>query len=126
MITVKLNDVVNSISAMRDLATQPLRARAAFQTLRLLKEVERAYGDYEEQRRNLVEKFAVRDENGELVIDENNNCKIIPESINEFNTQYQELMNGEIEINCEPIGLDYLEDITFTPAQMAQLEPFIE
>ena len=125
MMTIVLKDVITSVDVMRDLASRPLRARVAFQTARLLKEIERAYGDYEEQRRNLVELFAKKDEHGELIVDENGNCQLYPDKIEEFNNQYNELINSSIEVNCEPIDIDSLGDIEFTPTQMAKLEPFM-
>ena len=75
---------------------------------------------------NLIKKYGEKDETGELITDEKGNCKISPEVMNDFNTEFSELLNSDVEINANKINLELLEDVDFTPGEMANLEPFIE
>jgi uncharacterized cupredoxin-like copper-binding protein len=75
---------------------------------------------------NLIKKYGEKDENGELVTDENNNCKINNEFINDFSNELNELIESEIEINANKIKIEDIENIDFTPAEMTQLEVFID
>ena len=43
-----------------------------------------------------------------------------------FQKESIDLLNTEIELAITPIKLDWLENATLTPQEMATIEPFIE
>ena len=75
---------------------------------------------------NLIKKYGEKDENGELITDENGNCKISNSDTEEFTRELNELIATEVEINANKINMNLLENIDFTPSEMAVLEPFVE
>ena len=75
---------------------------------------------------NLIKKYGEKDENGELVTDDKGNCKIGNDVLGEFSVELNELINEEVEINANKIKMELLEDLDFTPSDMAALEPFVE
>lgn len=126
MIQLKIADLLNSTDVLQKLAGKELKAKLAWQVGRMLKEAEKEIQSFNETRMKLINKYGSKDENGELVMDENNNCKIEPESINNFSNELNELIASEIEINAHKIKIDDIENINFTPSEMAQLEPFVD
>lgn len=126
MIQLKIADLLNSTDVLQKLAGKELKAKLAWQVGRMLKEAEKEIQSFNETRMQLINKYGSKDENGELVMDENNNCKIEPESINNFSNELNELIESEIEINAHKIKIDDIENINFTPSEMAQLEPFVD
>lgn len=126
MIKVKIADLVNSTETLQKLAQKDFKAKLAWSIARLLKSAEVEIQSFNEARMNLIKKYGEKDENGELVTDENGNCKIENESINEFSNELNELINTEVEINANKISLDLLEDVDFTPSEIAILEPFVD
>ena len=126
MIQLKIADLLNSTDVLQKLAGKELKAKLAWQVGRMLKEAEKEIQSFNETRMQLINKYGSKDEKGELVMDENNNCKIEPESINNFSNELNELIASEIEINAHKIKIDDIENINFTPSEMAQLEPFVD
>ena len=126
MIKLKISDLLNSTEALQKLAGKELKAKLAWQVARVLKLAEKEIQDFNETRMNLIKKYGEKDENGELVTDENNNCKINNEFINDFSNELNELIESEIEINANKIKIEDIENIDFTPAEMTQLEVFID
>lgn len=126
MIQLKIADLLNSTDVLQKLAGKELKAKLAWQVGRMLKEAEKEIQSFNETRMQLINKYGSKDEKGELVMDENNNCKIEPESINNFSNELNELISSEIEINAHKIKIDDIENINFTPSEMAQLEPFVD
>jgi chemotaxis protein CheY-P-specific phosphatase CheC len=61
-----------------------------------------------------------------LIKDEKDNCRISNDVAEEFSTQLNDLIQAEVEINVNKINIDELDNITFTPADMAMLEDFIQ
>ena len=126
MITVKISDLINSTEVLQKLAGTSLKARLAWQVARLLKAAEGEIQSFNETRLNLIKKYGVKDENGELITDEKGNCQIIPEGIEDFSRELNELIDTNVEINANKISIDDLDNIEFTPSEMDILKIFID
>ena len=126
MITVKLSDLVNSTETLQKLAQKDFKAKLAWSISRLLKAADAEIQNFNEARMELIKKYGEKDENGELISDENGNCKISPESSKDINTEIVDLINSDVEMKGNKLQLDLFEDTNFTPSDMAILEPFIE
>lgn len=125
MIEIKVADLVNSVGVLQKLSNMSLKARLAWKVSRLLKAADDEIQEFNKTRIEVVKKYGIKDENGELVLDDAGNCKIQDEYINTFTQEMNELTSDTIEINANPIGIDEIEELSFTPGEMAQLEPFI-
>lgn len=126
MITLKLEDLINSTEALQKLSNTSLKARPAFTVSKMLKEAEKELANFNEVRMNLINKYGEKDEEGKLITDENDNCKITAEHINDFSNELQELVATTIEINANKLTLEDLGDADFTPSEIAALEPFVD
>ena len=126
MITVKMADVVNSMEVLQKLAQQNFKAKLALSIARLLKQIEVEIQTFNTTRMDLIKKYGTKDENGELITDEEGNCKIDPESVETFNKELSDLLTTEIEINANKIDVELLDGCDFTPSEITALEPFLE
>ena len=126
MISVKISDLLNSTETLQKLAKKDFKAKLAWTVARLLKAAEAEIQSFNETRMNVIRKYGEKDENGELLTDEKGNCKVLPENVTDFSNELNELMATEVEINANKIKIELLEDIEFTPQEMAQLEPFVD
>lgn len=126
MINVKISDLLNGTEALKKLAETQLKAKLAWQVGRILKAADTEIQSFNDTRMDLIKKYGEKDENGELITDEKGNCKVMPDGIENFSNELNELINSEIEINANKISIDSLEDKEFTPAEMSQLEPFVD
>lgn len=126
MIKIKLGELVDSTETLQKLSQKELKARLALSIARLLKEAEREIQNFNETRMNLIKKYGEKDENGELITDDKGNCKIENENLSEFSSELNDILTMEVELNASKIKLDLLENLDFTPGDMAILEPFME
>ena len=126
MIKVKISDLLNSTEALQKLSKTDLKAKLAWQVSRLLKSADKEIQEFNETRMKLIQKYGEKDENSELVTDENGNCKITPDSIESFSNELNDLVISEVELNANKIRIDDLNEVNFTPAEMNVLETFID
>lgn len=126
MMKVTIQDLVNGTEALQKLAGTGLKAKLAWQIGKLIKAAEAELQSFNETRIELIKKYGAKDENDELITDENGNCKINPEGVEEFTNELNELANSEVELNATKVKMDDLENVDFTPSEMVALEPFIE
>lgn len=125
MINTHLRNIVESADIMRELSNKSLKGRAAFRVARLLRELEKEFTLFNEKRMDLIKEYAQKDENGEIKSDENGNVTLDQDRLNEFYQSLDELLNADVEINAEKIDSEDLGDIEITPAQIINLEAFI-
>ena len=126
MITLTVQELIESIPVLRELGGKQLRSKTAFRVARLMREVQKESDAFEEQRIALVRKYGAKDENGNLSVDENGNNYIEPEHVSDFNSELTELLNNTITVSGDKLNLDDLGDETFTPAQMLNFSAFLE
>ena len=126
MINVKLNDLINSTETLQKLAKKDFKAKLAWTIAKLLKLVENEIQGFNDTRMNLINKYGVKDAEGQLITDDKGNCKIEADSLEQFTNELNELLDTEVELNINKIDMNLLEDIDFTPADMVALEPFVD
>lgn len=126
MIEVKMETIINSIPSLQKIISREMKTKVAFQIARLSREIERESNLFQEYKKQLVEKYGLRKENNELVVDERGNYNIEPKNIEAFNKEMQEILNEMVTLNANKIALSDLENEKFTPAEIYPLEEYIE
>lgn len=124
MIEISVGTLIESIPTLQKLSGINLKAKAAWQVSRLLREIEKELQGINEARLNIVKKYCELEESGEPII-VNGNYKIAPENIEKCTQESNEFLGSTVEINASLISLNDLKDINFTATEMSQLEKFI-
>ena len=81
---------------------------------------------YIEREREFATKYLDTDENGYFIQQDNNSFKIKDGLVEECMEARNELNNFEVEVNLRTIPIHLLENMEFTPKQLAALEMLIE
>ena len=123
---VTLKEIVESQEAMRALSNKSLRGRVAFKVARLLKKLEAELTTFNDTRTKLIESYAKKDEEGNFVTNDKNEYQFDQENANKFVEEINKLLLEELDIDANPILVDEIEELDFTPAEMAALEPFMD
>ena len=126
MIKVTLKDIVESQDVMRALSSKQLRGRVAFKVARLLKKLEAELATFNDTRIKLIETYAKKDDEGNFVTNEKNEYQFDADNANKFVEEINKLLLEEIDIDANPILVDEIEELNFTPAEIVALEPFMD
>ena len=127
MIELKLRDLLDSMNVLRELGQKQLKGRTAYTVAKILRQVENEFSLFNETRQKLVNQYGAKDENGNLKINpetneyifENENVETV---MNEINT----MLDSNVSLNANKIKLSDIEDLDFTPAEMAMIDSYIE
>lgn len=126
MIKVTVQQIIESQEAMRNLLDKQLKGRTAFQVARLIKKLENEISSYNDTRVKLIERYAMKNDDGTFVINDKNEYQFTQENMNGFVQEMNKILAEDIEIDVNPIKLEELDNINFTVMEMTMLEPFIE
>lgn len=124
MIKVTLNDIITNNNLFREIHGKPMPARTAFKVARLIRELDKENEMFDKQRIDIVTRYAKRDENGDMV-EENNQVLIDDDKMQQFQDEFNALLDTEVEVNAEKLDIEDLGDIELTPKQIMNLEKFI-
>lgn len=126
LIKVKMYNVMAAKDIFMRILSSNFTGRQAFILSRALKEIDKEIVDFNKAKDFILLKYAEKDENDNTVMNDKNTVKIAEDKYNDVNNELQELLYTEIEINMEPIPLEWLDNLQFTPKEMIDLEPFIK
>lgn len=126
MIKITLNDVVSATQTFNKLMQQPVKGSVAFKIARLARELDKEMQTFNAERQKIIDKYGEKDENGQLISDENNNIKFDSSKIQEINEEFNSLLTTELEINAEKLSMDCLDNFELTPQEMIEIEKFFE
>ena len=124
---VKAGIIYNAIQVIDELSEKPMKVALIAKLLRLSDELQKENQLIEKQRREILEKYAKKDENGQLIIDKNGNVDFESENIEKVQNELYELSELEIDITDREITQEELEsnNLELTINQFVILNNFI-
>ena len=113
-----MNFALGEIRGMKDplitLLDKEIPIKAAWKLNRLIKGFDKELGEIEEFRISLVQKLGEAGEDG--------NVSVPQEKMEQFVTEFNELLNQEVAIEYEAIDIDVFGDVTVAAKDMMVLE----
>lgn len=127
MITVTVEHILSIKPILQEAAHMPMSARDSYRLMRVLKVLDKEYETIETTQRNLIERCAERDEDGNYVPAEGGNgIKLKTEMIAEYHTELSNLIQTEIELDIKKLPWSMFEEQKITPVQMNLLADLLE
>ena len=124
---MKLINVLNARSVITSKAqVKGVNFKTSFKFMKFLKATDEDEKFYNEKREELIKTFATKDENGKIVI-ENNQYKFTDENLAEINKQISELAVTEVEIpETLKFSSEELEKMEFTIEEVSAIYELIK
>ena len=125
---VKSAIIVNGLQTILSLAEKPMPVGLAAKMLRLANDLNKENDIIEKQRRLILEKYADKDEEGQLIINNGNVSFKENNNLQEAQKELDELANLEVEITDRNITEDELikANLELTLNQFSALQNFIQ
>lgn len=112
---IKLRELRDITTSLVKLVTMDLPAKISYRMTRLVKLIKGELQDLEEVRVELVKKHGIQTEQG----------IVVKENIEEFNKDFNEILDEEIEITFIPVNLSSIGEKNLSALDMLNLEIFI-
>lgn len=124
---IKSGIIANGLQIIVDFAEKPMPVSLAAKFLRLVNDLTKENEIIEKQRRLIIEKYADKDESGQLIIDNGNVSFKENNNMQAAQNELDELANLEVEIVDRNITEDELvkANLELTLTQLATLQNFL-
>ena len=128
MITVTMEQIIDFRNSEGIFSDINLPLKAAYKLNKIRKAVEKEGDFYGEKFQEILDKYAKKDDNGELVFSEDGNQIMIKDDmIEECNKELNDLQTLEVQVENYNLTIeDFGEGIECTPDDLETLMPFME
>jgi len=124
---LKLGELSTIIGSLNKLIDKEISIKTSYKLSKLTRNLMNEYKLYEDNRVKLINKYAEKDEIGNVKINKEDNTIIILDvNRDKFNNEFVELINIDIEIEFEKIRLDDLGDVMISPRDLLNLDFLFE
>ena len=97
--------IINDVGLLLNLSNIQLPVRTSYVISRNIKKIEKELEIYNTERQKLLDKYAEKNEDGSLKVDENDQLKIPNENLKAWNKDINELLDIEIDIDIHKFNI---------------------
>lgn len=124
---LKAREIKNLSETMDSLLPLQLKMPFAYEVASIAREVRENNFMINAMRQEIVERFAERDDNGQMRINQEDGTVEVQEGkYAELNAELDKLMNRDIELKSNKIKLVDIKDLDLTVGQISALIPLID
>lgn len=118
--------LINTARIFEQFAQTKISSKLAYKIMKFCKSVAVEEEFYNTKRKEIIDIYAVKDENGQVVVGNDGMINVVPDKISEANAAMIELNSIEVEAPNIKFSLDELERLELSVADMFALDAFIE
>ena len=118
--------ILRDIPSLIEISKKQLPIKVSYAIAKNIAKIESEINVYNKEREKLIEKYAVKDEQGKTIVDENNQIRIQEEHIEDWSRDIKELLSIENEVDIHKFSIDVLEGYSMTPAELMIIDYMIE
>ena len=118
--------LINTAKIFERFAQTKITPKLAYKIMKLCKSVAAEEEFYNTKRNEIIDTYALKDENGQIVVTDGGMISIVPDKIAEANAAMMELNGIEVEMPNIRFTLDELDGLELSVADMFALDAFIE
>lgn len=122
---MKLNKIEPLYTTLSTLTEKEMPFSLSYKFTKILDKIETDYQYFIKKMREIINKYADKDENGELII-KDNNIQIKKDFISLAEKELNELNNIEVTIPDISFTVEELKSLSIKPADLRALLPFIK
>lgn len=127
MTKLKLGQIVNTISLLAQLSTTKLPIKVSYAVAKNVNKLEKELDFFNIEKNKMMDKYCEKNDDGTLKISEEGNAKILDKHLDDWNKEYNELLDIDIDIDIHKVQISKLDDaIQFTPNDLLKIEFMLE
>ena len=116
--------VINVVNGIGNILEMSLPVKSSYAISKNIAKIEKEAEIYNKEREKLLNKYAAKNEDGTLKIDENG--AVILENAEGWNKDIKELLEIEVDINIHKFSIHEIENCNMTAREIALIDFMIE
>lgn len=121
---MKLKNLLNARKIIIQYKDEKLSSTLAYKFVKFMKASDSEEAFYNDKLKQLIEEYALRDENGQIAT-KDGNIRLMPAKIQDFNNAANELQETEVEAPNVQFKISELEQIKLSVTDLYALDDFV-
>ena len=121
-----LIQAVNIKNVLGKITEEKMPVKLAYKIMKFISTVEAEEKFFNEKTLEIIQKYALRDENSEFILTTEGGIKIDPEKYDDCEKESKELQELEIEVKDIKLTLEELENFNISPKELYVLTPILD
>ena len=121
-----LIQAVNIKNVLGKITEEKMPVKLAYKIMKFISTVEAEEKFFNEKTLEIIQKYALRDENSEFIFTTEGGIKIDPENYDDCEKESKELQELEIEVKDIKLTLEELENFNISPKELYALTPILD
>lgn len=118
--------LIEAAGIFSQFAQTKISSKPAYKIMKFCKGAANEEEFYNSKRNEIINSYAEKDENGQVIVNEDGTVRIMQDKIAEANIALRELNSIDVEAPSVKFKLDELEGLELSVADMFALDAFIE
>ena len=118
--------ILGDAARLAQIAQKELPIKVSYAIAKNISKLETELKTYNAEREKLIEKYSEKDEQGKTIVVENNQIKLQPELLSDWNKDIQELLAIENEIDIHAFSIEALNGYSMSPSDLMLIDYMIE
>ncbi|MDP4144482.1 MAG: hypothetical protein Q8936_08380 [Bacillota bacterium] len=118
--------ILEDIQKLGEIAQKQLPVKVSYAIAKNISKIEAELKIYNNEREKLIDKYAEKDEHGEVIAYENGQVKFKKGCLKAWHNDISDLLTIENEIDIHKFRIDELNGINISPAEIKTIEYMIE
>lgn len=120
--------IVNDANFLFNITQKTLPVKISYAIAKNIAKLENELKIYNQERQKIIDKYCIKDDKGNNIVDKNNNLQISNENLEAWDKEINELLNIEVDINLHKFKEDDLlnSNCDLTPAEIMLIDYMIE
>ena len=116
--------ILNDKNSLAKISQRVLPIKVSYAIAKNIKKIDNELDIYNSEREKLIDKYCVKNENGEKLVDEDNNLRIAEDNLNDWNKAMQDLLDIEVDVDIHKFNRDDLinSNIEMKPAELMVID----
>lgn len=126
MIKLSNKEMLEKVNTLGEISTRRLPVKVSYAIAKNIGKVDRELKHYYKERQKLIEEYCLKEDNGDLKIDKDQNYCIDPKLKADWEKDIKELQEIEVEIDIHKFKFDLLNGYEMTPGELMCIDFMIE
>lgn len=118
--------MLEDIQKLGEIANRELPVKASYAIAKNISKIEAELKVYDKERKKLIEKYAEKDDKGNVKSDEHGNVVFKEDCKEQWNRDIKELLAIENDIDINKFNINELDGYKMTPAELMLIDYMIE
>ena len=122
---IQVEKLVDMYKVLEKIGNQEMPINSAVKIAKNIESIRIPFDVLTKKENELIEKYAEKDKDGKVKVDDNGHFKILKENAQAFFREQREMMDANVDVDVTYIPMEDLSSVKLSPKEFISIQPLI-